>query len=144
MAREIITGGTGGERRVVHSETRRPWESILTNFIWFVIGLILALLAFRFVLALFGANPDAGFTQLIFMLSAPFVAPFEAVFGVHRIEGATFDWNILLAMLVWALIGWAVTALIAALTPRASAVDAETVESVETEEVDHVHSHHAV
>jgi uncharacterized protein YggT (Ycf19 family) len=130
MAYYSPAGGVD-RRQVVHTETRRPWESVAISVIWFIVGVIEALLALRFLLALLGANASAGFTQIVYALSAPFMAPFEAVFGATRVNGSTFDWSILLAMLVWALIGWGLTALIRAITPRATAGTSESVEEVD-------------
>lgn len=73
-----------------------------TQVVWYVLGVIEALLAFRFVLRLLGANPAAGFTDFIYSLSYIFTAPFSAVFGNTRVlPGSVFEWTTLLAMLVY-------------------------------------------
>jgi hypothetical protein len=79
-----------------------------TQIVWYILGLLEALLAFRFVLRLLAANPNAGFTNFIYVLSYPFVAPFLNVFRVNRIQGNVFEWTTLLAMLVYWLIAWAI------------------------------------
>ncbi len=75
-----------------------------TQIVWYVLGLIEALLAFRFVLKLLAANPSAGFTSFIYGVTNVFTAPFTAVFGISYVEGSIFEWTTLLAMLVY----WAV------------------------------------
>jgi hypothetical protein len=85
-----------------------------TQVVWYLAGLLEIILAFRFLLRLFGANPDAGFTSIIYSLSAPFVAPFMAVFNIQRVEGSAsvVEWTTLLAMLVYWLIAWAIVRLL--------------------------------
>lgn len=72
-----------------------------TQVVWYVLGVIEVLLAFRFILRLLGANPAAGFTDFIYSLSYLFTAPFTAVFGNMRVAGSVFEWTTLLAMLVY-------------------------------------------
>lgn len=79
-----------------------------TQVVWYVVGLIEALLAFRFLLKILGANPNAGFTDIIYTLTAPLVAPFVAVFPSARVVGSVFEWTTLLAMLVYWLIAMAI------------------------------------
>jgi YggT family protein len=64
------------------------------------------LLGIRFVLGLFGANPAAGFAQFIYGLTGPFIAPFVGLFGQPRFEGSVFEFNSLVAIIVYALIAW--------------------------------------
>jgi len=75
-----------------------------TQIVWYVLGLLEALLAFRFVLKFLAANPDAGFTQLIYGVTYIFAAPFLNVFRVTRVEGSVFEWTTLLAMFVYWLV----------------------------------------
>ncbi|HSD12770.1 MAG TPA: YggT family protein [Patescibacteria group bacterium] len=75
-----------------------------TQIVWYLLGIIEALLAFRFVLKLLGANPAAGFTSFIYGATYIFAAPFLAVFRVSTVAGSIFEWTTLLAMFVyWAL-----------------------------------------
>ena len=87
-------------------------SSVAVNIIWYITGLLEILLAFRFFLALFGANPANGFANFIYSVSHPFVAPFFGLFnynstytsGVSRFEGYT-----LVAMAVYAVLAWLIT-----------------------------------
>ena len=85
----------------------------LTNVVWYITGILMALLAFRFVLALLGANPSNSFANFIYSASHPFVAPFFGLFsydlryGVSRFEAFT-----LVAMAVYALVALAIVRLI--------------------------------
>ena len=75
-----------------------------TQVAWYVLGFLEALLAFRFLLKLLGANPGAGFTDFIYSVTYPLVAPFLNVFGTVRVEGSVWEWATLLSMLVYWLI----------------------------------------
>jgi hypothetical protein len=75
-----------------------------TQAVWYLLGLLEALLAFRFVLKLLGANADAGFSSFIYGVTHPFVAPFLNVFRVSSVQGSVFEWTTLLAMLVYWLV----------------------------------------
>lgn len=52
---------------------RRRTVSQATQIIWFVVGLFEALLGIRLALMLSGANPEAGFTQMILGFTKPLV-----------------------------------------------------------------------
>lgn len=77
-----------------------------TQIVWYILGLLEALLAFRLVLKLLAANPSAGFSSFIYSISQPFAAPFLNVFKISRVEGNVLEWTTLLAMLVYWLIGF--------------------------------------
>ena len=87
------------------------------QLVWYLVGILEALLAFRFVLKLMGANPAAGFTNFVYSLSEPFVAPFINVFRIPRVEGSVLEWTTLLAMLVYFLIALAIVKLLAMSRP---------------------------
>src|SRR5262245_24787081 len=75
-----------------------------TQIVWYILGLLEAILAFRFILKLLAANPNAGFSSFIYNLSYPFAAPFLSVFRITRVEGNIFEWTTLLAMIVYWLL----------------------------------------
>lgn len=77
-----------------------------TQVIWYVLGVLEVLLAFRFALKLLGANPDAGFSSFIYGASYPFTLPFSSVFGTSQVSGSIFEWTTLLAMAVYWLVAF--------------------------------------
>lgn len=79
-----------------------------TQVVWYILGVLEALLAFRFILKLLAANPRAGFTSFIYGASYPFANPFLNVFHITRVEGNIIEWTTILAMLVYLLIAWAI------------------------------------
>jgi hypothetical protein len=79
-----------------------------TQVVWYILGVIEALLVFRFVLKLLGANPAAGFTQFIYGVTYVFAQPFLSVFSRTQVRGSIFEWSTLLAMLVYWIIAVAI------------------------------------
>ncbi len=89
------------------------WQATLTNVIWFVSGVILILLAFRFLLTLLGANSGNGFADFIYFTSHPFVAPFFGLFSYQQQFGAAhFEAYTLVAMAVYWVVAWLLTSLV--------------------------------
>lgn len=79
-----------------------------TQIVWYILGVLEVLLAFRFVLKLLGANPAAGFSSFIYSVTYPFTLPFSAVFGASRAGGSVFEWTTVLAMVVYWLVAFAI------------------------------------
>lgn len=77
-----------------------------------IFGVVVALIAIRFVMLLLGANPDAGFVSFIYSVTGPLVAPFEGIFGAPDVETGVFDPASLVAIPVYAVVGWGVGKLI--------------------------------
>jgi hypothetical protein len=91
----------------VYYESTKPAYRA-TQIVWYVAGIIETILGLRFILRLLGANPAAGFVDIIYTLSQPFVAPFENIVRNARVEGSVFDWNTLIAMAVYWMLAWAI------------------------------------
>ena len=92
-----------------------PTSSTATaaRVVWFIAGVIITLLAIRFVFILLGASHSSPFVDFIYNLSYPFAAPFFGIFGytlrygVSRVELST-----LVAMGIYALVAWGIARLI--------------------------------
>jgi uncharacterized protein YggT (Ycf19 family) len=82
--------------------------SIISQIIWFVAGIILILLAFRFILSLLGANTSNSFAHFIYSTSHPFVSPFFGLFNYNNIQYGVsrFEVYTLVAMAVYAAVAW--------------------------------------
>lgn len=87
-------------------------QNVAERVVWYVGGVILVLLVFRFMLSLAGANTTNGFADFIYNTSHPFVAPFFSLFsyktnyGVSHIEVYT-----LVAMAFYAVVTYGVAKL---------------------------------
>ncbi|MEI6494949.1 MAG: YggT family protein [bacterium] len=82
-----------------------------TQIVWYILGLVEILLAFRFVLKLLAANPTAGFTSFIYNTSSLFAAPFLNVFQISSDNSNVLEWTTLVAMIVYWVVAIAIVKL---------------------------------
>lgn len=87
---------------------RRGIYAWIISGIYFLVGALEILLMLRFLLRFTGANTQNEFTQFIYNLSAPFMAPFSTLFISPTSNNAAniFDVNIIIAIIVYSLAGW--------------------------------------
>ena len=76
--------------------------------IWYILGVIETLLAFRIALKSLGAYPFSGFTKFIYALSDPLALPFSGILGVTVNAGSVFEWSTFIAIAVYALIAYGI------------------------------------
>lgn len=87
-------------------------QTVAARVVWYIAGVLLTLLAFRFVLALLGANQANGFANFIYSVSHPFVAPFFSLFGYNLSYGVSHvETYTLVAMAVYALVAYGIAKL---------------------------------
>lgn len=98
----------------VASTRNGPFQA--SYIVYYIVGLIEVLLAFRLVFKLLGANAGNAFVSFIYDLSAIFVAPFTGIFHTATTAGvdatAVFEPATVIAMIIYALIGWGIAKLI--------------------------------
>jgi len=87
------------------------------QIIWYILGLVEVLLAFRFVLRLLGANPNSGFTSLIYGISGPFALPFRGVVGASDLGSSVMEWSTLIAMVVYLIVAYGLVKLFQLVKP---------------------------
>jgi uncharacterized protein YggT (Ycf19 family) len=97
--------------------------------IWYILGVIEVLLAFRVVLKLLGANAFSGFTNFIYTVSNPFVAPFAGILRVTATSGVVLEWSTLIAMVVYAVAAYGIVALLQLVKPTTPQEVEQTVDS---------------
>ncbi len=93
-------------------ERRRYALMRVTQIIWLITGIIEAIIGIRFVLKLIAANPNAGYAQFIYGISAPFLVPFYNLTATPSAFGSVLEIWDLIAMLVYALIAWGIVKLV--------------------------------
>jgi uncharacterized protein YggT (Ycf19 family) len=112
----VTTSSTS--RTAVHTEGSSTNRII--QIIWWVVGFIDVLIAIRFLLKLFGANP-APFVRFMYDLTWPLVAPFHGIFNTAQEGRSILEPESLVAMAIYALIGWGIVSLIRLMSrPRSS------------------------
>jgi hypothetical protein len=82
----------------------------------FVVGLVDVIIAARFLGKLLGASTQSAFVHFIYQLSAVMVAPFTGIFGDTGNKTNTFETASLVAIVVYAVIGWGLVVLIRIVT----------------------------
>ena len=69
--------------------------------------IINSLIGLRFLLKLLAANPQNAFAQLIYFLTAPFLALFVGLTDTPSFDGIVIEFYDLIAILVYFALGWA-------------------------------------
>jgi uncharacterized protein YggT (Ycf19 family) len=108
-----------GTREVVRTDHYVPSAAtqsnaaatVINNIVWYIVGIVELLLALRLVFLLLGAR-ITGFTELLYNVTAPLVAPFRGMFPAPAVAGSYFDTASIVAIVVYAIVGWAISALV--------------------------------
>jgi len=95
------------------------------QIIWYILGFIEVLLVFRAVLKALGANPFAGFANLIYSVTTPLVAPFTGILGVSATGNSMIEWSTIIAAIVYVCVAWGLAYLLNLIYPI-SPKDVET------------------
>lgn len=90
--------------------------TLAKRLVYYGLGVLESLLAFRFIFRLLGANPQSVFVAFIYALTRIFLAPFINIFKPFVTEGietrAVFEPATLIAMIVYGLIAYGIVRLI--------------------------------
>ncbi|MHB8572115.1 MAG: YggT family protein [Candidatus Dormibacteria bacterium] len=89
--------------------------------VWFITAVVTILIAIRFVLRLMGASTQSGFVTFLYGVTDPLTAPFRAIFPASSGQGSTFDASALVAIVIYALLGWGIVAVIKLITAQKGA-----------------------
>jgi hypothetical protein len=91
---------------------RATLRSLTTGIIYFLLGVLEVILGLRFIFRLLGANKGNSFTLSLYDFSHIFAGPFNGIFNDQAIGAkSVFELSTLIAMLIYALIGWGLVAL---------------------------------
>lgn len=94
----------GVRRRTVATKTSAPPSVVLQRVVYYIGGVIVALIALRFLFQLLGAAEGNPFVDFIYGLSAMFVWPFDGIFGEPTYGFSHFDSAALVAVVVYGLV----------------------------------------
>ncbi len=101
------------ERTVVNTDLRKHQAS---KIVYYILGVLEVLLAFRLVFKLLGANPQSLFVSFIYSVSQAFLIPFNGIFRSAVTKGieaqSVLEPTTIIAMIVYAIIAWGVVKLI--------------------------------
>src|SRR5258706_16445249 len=84
----------------------------LTSLIQLSFGVLNGLIGLRFLLKLMAANPANPFASLIYFITTPFLWMFQGLTRTPTFEGIEIEFFSLIAIVVYALIGWIIIQLL--------------------------------
>jgi len=102
------------EQRVeqdVNLENRQAVYKV-TQLVWLFFGLLEGLIGFRIFLKVIAANPNNWFTAFVYQISEIFLWPFQNIIVNPSFDGFVLEISSFIAMLVYALLAWALVRLI--------------------------------
>lgn len=115
----VVQDGEAVQRKTATRTTATSGVVVLQRVIWYITGVIVALLALRVVLQLLGANDESGFVSFIYSVSGLFAAPFFGVFSYEPAYGqSTLEVSSLVAIAVYLLVGWGLAKLVTITRPH--------------------------
>lgn len=118
IIKESVTNENEGRTAAVTTEVKREASGSQTieYIVYFILGFLDILLAFRFILKLTGANTSSGFVNFIYDLTRVFILPFEGIFSKGSTQGmettAVFEPATLIAIAVYGILAWGIVKLI--------------------------------
>lgn len=107
--------------RLINAESERAVDKANHNatvarvvrVIGFIFGILELLLVLRIGLRLLEANPANAFANLIYGLTQPLVFVFATLFANPSVgPGNVLELTTIIAMVAWAILGWALTRLV--------------------------------
>lgn len=104
--RTTTTTNTADEpvRTTETTQARTSTGTLAKRIVYYIGGVIIALIALRFLFLLLGANRGSGFVDFIYDLSGIFVAPFVGIFGEPTFGVSYVETSSIVAIVVYALI----------------------------------------
>jgi hypothetical protein len=107
-------GGHVHEKRVVEDVNleNRQMVAKTVQLVWLAFGILEALIGFRIMLKLIAANPNSWFTSFTYQLTDIFLWPFQNIVSNPSFQNSVIELTSLIAILVYALVGWAIARLI--------------------------------
>ena len=117
--RRVVAGDPAAVPPVESAEVIQDnpgWRAV--QLVYLIFGVIDGLLLIRLVLKLLGANPNAGFSSWVYGFTDIFLAPFRGLLPNVISGQSIFEMSAVVAILVYALIGWVIARLIAILFYR--------------------------
>ena len=108
----VQEGATNVQRQTVARTTQADGRVVASRVVWYIVGFIIVLLVLRLVLLLLGANDNNAFVGFVYALSGVFAWPFYGIFSYQPAYGqSVLEVSSLVAIAVYALVGWGVSKL---------------------------------
>lgn len=86
------------------------------QIVYYILGILEVLFAFRLVFKLLGANPYSGFVSFIYSVTQVFLSPFISIFRspvtMGNMTQGVLETSTIIGMIVYAIIAWGIARLI--------------------------------
>lgn len=92
-----------------HHEIKHHREQ---KIVYYILGIIEVLLAFRLIFKILGANPASGFVRFLYALTRVMILPFLGIFRTAASAGYVFEPATIIAMIVYAVIAYGIVRLL--------------------------------
>lgn len=119
IIKETVT--TTGKTKNTNPASREATSSQTAEYvIYYLLGALEVLLAFRLIFKLAGASMSSGFVKFVYGLTGLFVMPFEGIFRKAYSQGvetaSILEPSTIVAILVYAVLAWGLVKLVAILS----------------------------
>jgi hypothetical protein len=91
---------------------QRVFSFKATQLVWLFFGILEGLIALRILLKLIAANPNSPFASMLYGFTDLFLFPFAGLTATPSAGGMVLELSSFIALIVFALIAWAVERLI--------------------------------
>lgn len=106
------------KERVRAAKDQRLATFKLTQFIWWLFGIIEGLIGLRVLLRMMAANPNNPFAAFLYGITEPLVFPFQGLTAQPAADGFVLELSSIIGMVVYALLAWALVKAIEVLLYR--------------------------
>jgi YggT family protein len=93
-------------------QERRVFTFKITQLVWLLFGVLEALILLRIGLKLLGANAANPIAVFIYGITGIFLSPFAGLTGTPAADGKVLEISSLIAVVVYALIAWALAGIL--------------------------------
>tara|TARA_R100000655_G_scaffold39288_1_gene74531 strand:- start:101 stop:493 length:393 start_codon:yes stop_codon:yes gene_type:complete len=97
-------GDTNVQTETVRSDNKVSSTVMAQRIIYYIGGLLIAILALRLLFQLLGANQGSAFVDVLYGISGVFVAPFFGIFGEPTYGNSQFETSTFVAIIIYALL----------------------------------------
>ena len=97
-------GDTNVQTEHVRTENKASGVVVAQRVIYYLGGLLIAILALRLLFQLLGANQGSAFVDMLYGVSGVFVAPFFGIFGDPSYGNSQFETSTFVAIIIYGLL----------------------------------------
>lgn len=94
-------------------KTETPGQIKTRRIIFYLLGILEILFAFRLIFKVLGANPESSFVSIIYSVTTLFLAPFHGIFRMAVTDGietqSVLEPALIIAMIVYAALAWGIS-----------------------------------